>query len=305
VTDAPIRAAQDVGDVGPEVYALPTDGPKGKSLRKKRKLLAFTLAIAANPDGSSITLCIETMMERTGESRATVFRLLDDLKTLGFLEDGKLTRFNGTRRRTLRVDRILAAAAKLDLPVQVSNTNPVGVSNSSDRSLKQDSVGVSNSISYGSQIDSAGVTNGNVGVSNLSETLPLPTASPPPPHRLSTSSQSGAPKDGTHHGKDGEGRGISSSKNPTLADYENVIRRLPNDVKNKTVGKWKKEIKQAIEEWGSEIFIDAVTRWSEKRPMSVPNLAWQFFFSGEHVTYLDEARHAAWEKLRKESRRRG
>jgi hypothetical protein len=81
-----------------------------------------------------------------------------------------------------------------------------------------------------------------------------------------------------------------------LAEYENALRRLPDDVKDKTVGKWKREIEQRMKDWGTDIFVETVKLWSAGRPMGVPNLAWQFFFSGEYVTYLDAARYAVWQK---------
>jgi len=103
-----VKCVRDVRDTTPRDYRLPTDGRTWRHQCDRRCALAQWLATFADGDGSNITVGIKRMAERLGVSRWTVTRLLDDLRTLGFLEDGQLTGFKGTRRRSLNVPAMLA-----------------------------------------------------------------------------------------------------------------------------------------------------------------------------------------------------
>jgi hypothetical protein len=73
-------------------------------LCEQRQRLAWLIATYANGDGTSITAGVETWANALGLSRRAVTYLLDDLTELQLLQNGKLTRFNGTRTRTLDLE---------------------------------------------------------------------------------------------------------------------------------------------------------------------------------------------------------
>ena len=100
------RCMRDVQDLAPSTFALPDDGRQTKHLQRQRKALAMGLARHANADGTQAYPAINTLMKSMGCSRSTIFRLLDDLKTLGFLQDGDIHGLRKTRVRTLDVQRM-------------------------------------------------------------------------------------------------------------------------------------------------------------------------------------------------------
>jgi hypothetical protein len=69
-----------------EIFRKSTDGRKWKAGAGARKALAVQLAGYADANGTSIRPSIKTLVAQTGFSRAKVFRQLDDLKELGFME---------------------------------------------------------------------------------------------------------------------------------------------------------------------------------------------------------------------------
>jgi hypothetical protein len=101
-----LKCVQDIRDVSPEGYRLPSDGRQWSHVCRRRRELAGFLATFANPDGSSIEAGIKRMAHALGVSTRTINNLLEDLRQLGFLADGKLTGFKGTRRRALKVAAI-------------------------------------------------------------------------------------------------------------------------------------------------------------------------------------------------------
>jgi hypothetical protein len=105
----PIRCLRDVVDLPPGAFALPGDGRQAKHLRSLRKDLAVVIARYANPDGSGAYPAVETLTKATGQHRATVFRLLSDLRALGFLSDGKQVGPRGSRMRVLNVVKMRSA----------------------------------------------------------------------------------------------------------------------------------------------------------------------------------------------------
>ena len=105
----PIKCLMDVTDLRPSAFAHPRDGRQRKHLCSLRKAVAGVLARYANRDGSSSYPKVTTIANAVGCDRATVFRLLKDLRELGFLTDGKLAWRRGPRKRTLHVAKMQAA----------------------------------------------------------------------------------------------------------------------------------------------------------------------------------------------------
>jgi hypothetical protein len=85
--------------------------------------MALWLATFADSDGSNVTVGIDRMAARLGYSRRTLFRCLADLRQLGFLVDGSLTKFKGTRRRTLNVAALKSASAVVPSTADVPSTS--------------------------------------------------------------------------------------------------------------------------------------------------------------------------------------
>lgn len=108
--ESSVKCVRDLREIPPTAYRLTTDGRKWMHKCRLRCDLAQWLATFANPDGTSITVGVERMTNRLCVSRRTVQRLLDDLETLGFLSNGKLTNFRGTRRRNLNIAAVMATA---------------------------------------------------------------------------------------------------------------------------------------------------------------------------------------------------
>jgi len=105
----PIKCLMDVTDLPPSAFAHPRDGRQRKHLCDLRKGVTGVLARYANSDGSSTYPAAATIAKSVGRDRATVFRLLQDLRDLGFLTDGKLAWRRGPRERTLHVGKMQAA----------------------------------------------------------------------------------------------------------------------------------------------------------------------------------------------------
>jgi hypothetical protein len=109
---AAIRCARDLSSVPFQVFHLPSDGErKWQAVCMRRRAVFQQLALAANQNGKSICLGAERIAADTGLGRATIFRILQDLRTLGFLTDeGKTHPAYHTRVRSLEVACALAAA---------------------------------------------------------------------------------------------------------------------------------------------------------------------------------------------------
>jgi hypothetical protein len=86
-------------------YRLKSDGRKWRVQASNRRQLLEWLATFANGDGSSIEVGIERMEDKFECSRATIFRLLDDLKELQALAPkcGLTSRY-GTAVRSLTIE---------------------------------------------------------------------------------------------------------------------------------------------------------------------------------------------------------
>ncbi|HZQ23399.1 MAG TPA: helix-turn-helix domain-containing protein [Terriglobales bacterium] len=116
-----IRCLLDVVDLPPENFAMADDGRQRLHACRQRKALVVVLAKYANADGSRSYPSTFTMAKALGVSRRTVFRLLNDLRDLGFLNDGAFHEIHKTRVRSLNVSKMT--------PVTTSNgpvtTSPV------------------------------------------------------------------------------------------------------------------------------------------------------------------------------------
>jgi hypothetical protein len=107
-----LKASFDISGTPPTAYRLSSDGRKWLHDCLLRHILTQKLALAANPDGTGITISVERLVREMALSRRTVFRLLDDLVALGFVTNGKQS-FNGTKARTLNIDAIKRAATRV------------------------------------------------------------------------------------------------------------------------------------------------------------------------------------------------
>ena len=109
-----IRCIFDLRDVPPSAFLLPGEKESNRQWRhncEHRLMLLNYLATFADADGGNVRPAVDRMATRHEVSRRTIFRYLDDLKTLGFISSGKLTGFKGTRNRAINVAAVLKAAA--------------------------------------------------------------------------------------------------------------------------------------------------------------------------------------------------
>jgi hypothetical protein len=171
-----IKAVIDGRKYPPHFYRLPNDTRQWSEQCFKRRALAMHLASYANPDGTSITLGVDTAMQEMGTSRATIFRWLDDLKELGVLkdeidEDGRARiGQHGTRRR-----RIDFSVFEKQVP-KVSNSSTLEVSNSSSTSQSQFSKSQSQVLEVSNS--TLEVSKSVLEVSRIGETQPLQPHTP-------------------------------------------------------------------------------------------------------------------------------
>jgi hypothetical protein len=97
-----VACVRDWRDFSLDYYRLESDGRKWKSQASNRRQLAEYLATFANGDGSSIEVGIERMSEKFAVDRATICRLLDELRDLHALAPKNgLTSRHGTAVRSL------------------------------------------------------------------------------------------------------------------------------------------------------------------------------------------------------------
>lgn len=101
------KCTRDIRSVPPTAFRLPTDGKKWRRVCDERKALLMLMASYANGDGTNISVAIDTLGDYQGWSRRTTCRLLDSLKTLGFVEDGALdVRHKNTRIRSINIQKV-------------------------------------------------------------------------------------------------------------------------------------------------------------------------------------------------------
>jgi hypothetical protein len=153
-----VHCVRDLRDAPFEEFKLPDEGRQWKSNARNRQALANFLATYADGDGTRIFPSVETMNKHFGWGRATVFRLLADLRALQLLSDkiglhgkqGTAVRemdVVGFRKKTFTGSAALIRNAFQGVAgsdVEESQTQVQGVSNSA-QGVSNSSQGVSNS----------------------------------------------------------------------------------------------------------------------------------------------------------------
>src|SRR5437879_404964 len=90
----------------PEHFRLDSDDTrKMKHLCKERRAVLLELKAAADSNGTNVEVAVQTVAAALGMARSSVFRRLDDLKTLGLLIDQQRLGYNKPRRRCLNLAR--------------------------------------------------------------------------------------------------------------------------------------------------------------------------------------------------------
>jgi hypothetical protein len=164
-----VKLSRDLRVIPVDKYRLPRDGRKWKGAALQRMQLAEWLSTYGDGDGSRIYPSVQTMCDHFGLSRATIFRLLADLKDLGLLEDEKnekgksrLAGECGTRMRRMNEPAFLGCA-----PQPAANTGSANVVQAPFEAI----AGVSDS--------KAGVSDSRAGVSPSRDTTVTCTATGP------------------------------------------------------------------------------------------------------------------------------
>lgn len=103
------KCAQDLADVPPAVFRLPSDGKKWNSVARERRAVLQRMALAANSNGSSIKLSAGKIAAALGISRASILRRLAELQTLGFLESVGLDPKYRTTIRAICIEAVKKA----------------------------------------------------------------------------------------------------------------------------------------------------------------------------------------------------
>jgi hypothetical protein len=167
-------AWRDIIDCPPDRFALPEDGRQSKHLCKCRKALAVVIARYAKADGSNAFPSASSMMKATGSSRATTFRLLSDLKTLGVMTDGDLS-YRNTRTRVIHVPPVSSSIpdpSHLQEP-PVSSSTPTCPIFGNDPSHLQTPPVSSSSVPVSSSRQTHNTTNHHTNHQNQSPSEPL------------------------------------------------------------------------------------------------------------------------------------
>jgi hypothetical protein len=149
--------SKELSEFSAECYRLSSDGRKWKAVAAEREKLAEFLGKYANPDGTSITIGTERMIQKMKPlTRATTFRRLGDLEVMGIMTRHGKTGENGTTVRHLHLEPLQRAKTALiewgeyqfpDNRCEVSNTNSQ-VLNSSQSEVSNSAPEVSNRISH-------------------------------------------------------------------------------------------------------------------------------------------------------------
>jgi hypothetical protein len=108
------KCVRDVRSVPPAAYRLASDGKKWRWMCEERRKLLMQMASYSNGDGTGIWPSVQRLADETGMSPRTAHRLLNDLKTLGFLEDGELHGCYKTRIRSINVGKVKAGVSFFD-----------------------------------------------------------------------------------------------------------------------------------------------------------------------------------------------
>lgn len=101
-------------------------------MKPSSKLLLLTLASFANAAGENVFPSSATMVERSGLSRATVFRHLKVLRAAGHIRQvGRVSKYNRTWRYAIDVEKIMSdAGIPMRLPESQKETDKVAACDS-------------------------------------------------------------------------------------------------------------------------------------------------------------------------------
>ncbi|MFZ3277616.1 MAG: hypothetical protein WA182_12005 [Candidatus Sulfotelmatobacter sp.] len=132
-----IRCIFDLRDAPPSAFLLPGEKESNRQWRhncEHRWILLNYLATFADADGGNVRPAVDRMAARHEVSRRTIFYYLDDLKTLGFINNGKLTGFKGTRNRSINVAAVLKAVSVVQSSLPpVVQSSPLVVQSSQEQ----------------------------------------------------------------------------------------------------------------------------------------------------------------------------
>ena len=254
-----VKCVRDIREFPPESYRLPSDGRKWRAVCAERRSVAMQLATYANGDGTSIETGVARLMRETGIPRSTLFRRLDELRTLGILNSKHgLTKEHGTARRSLTVSKLRAPEVS-DSESEVSDRPkpevPISTPEVSDRKPE-----VSNGKTE--------VPNSEPEVPRICETQPTKYLTDKEPNR--PKNQTDQP---TENRRDG---------------WMDLQQSLPEEMQGATATKAEREQLEALlTEHGGEGMVAIVKRWALLRDKGLGGLKnkWQFFLSeyGQHV----------------------
>jgi len=126
-----VKCVRDLRDIPLKAYRLPSDGRQWKKAAVVRQRLANFLATFADGDGTRVYPGEKKMTAFLGCHRATTFRALDDLRTLGLMKDklGLVDRSGrpserGTALRVMDVDGFRARAGVASSKPEVASSQP-------------------------------------------------------------------------------------------------------------------------------------------------------------------------------------
>jgi hypothetical protein len=269
-----LKCSRIVNAVPWQAYRLPGDGRKMRSRCAQRKILLGLLAGSANPDGSHITLAIETMVKSTGFSNRTVKYILDELTNdLHYLQSGKLTGFNGTRIRAINLEALTTACVHLS-----GNSSaplaPVDVHLSGNSNAPLDAV---SNAPFPSQKCTLGTDS----------SAPFPGQDTGNPAKVHTTVQPTVSQPPTYHNSETDGGKVS------LLSWKAT---LPDVLKTAPFYKQEKRAQEFLEREGPQMATAIAKAWSAGRDIRELRQIWMFFlnevenFRQDALEYTPEGR---------------
>jgi helix-turn-helix protein len=140
-----VKCLRDIRGIPPKAYKLTTDGRQWRHLCEQRQRLMWLLATYADGDGTRIFPTAETLATSTGLSKRTIFTLLDDLKTCGFLETSGYHGERGARIRAINIAALKKAGMQSSVKPEC-NLDVAGVQ-STEAGVQSTETGVNSSTS--------------------------------------------------------------------------------------------------------------------------------------------------------------
>jgi hypothetical protein len=254
-----LKCSRIVNAVPWQAYRLPDDGRKMRSRCAQRKILLGLLAGSANPDGSHITLAIETMVKSTGFGNRTVKYILDELTNdLHYLQSGKLTGFNGTRIRAINLEALTTACVHLS----GNSSAPLDAVSNAPFPSQKCTLGTDSSAAFPGQ---------DTGNPAKVHTTVQPTVSQPP----------------TYHNSETDGGKVS------LHSWKAT---LPDVLKTAPFYKQEKRAQEFLEREGPQMATAIAKAWSAGRDIRELRQIWMFLlnevenFRQDALEYTPEGR---------------